>query len=284
MSPEEGQNLVDQTMLRPSFPFQESDHAVAEADSGGNSTYRLKSQAVPDAPKRSVKRDRIHEPEFVTVWDTSGNEIRITREMAKLIGASLFFNERLFPIEELGLQFRMGMDPGNLKNMDVQSLQRSMLQVTHPEGTLFLASMKWFKIIFAITSFLALLFSLVISFAWMPAHNVLSGSLLVKPGLIPIWLVVAFNLGLLGRKLALCGWPRLLRLLSLRVSRNQLVKDWLEHDRSATDSVSGTKRRWLRGCVLGIVTFIRWIFQLLMLRYLLISLMMLLAFWLLILK
>jgi hypothetical protein len=177
------------------------------------------------------------------IWDLSGRPNKVSRDLAILIGMSLIHNERFYPLEEVGIQYRAATAPGDLKSMDTQSLQRSMSRVTHREGIVFSASMRWWKIIFIMTSLLGLLSSLVISFAWMPAHNVLSDSLLVKPGLIPIWLVVAFNLGLLGRKLASFGWPRLRRLLSLRVSRNQSVKDWLDDGPSRTDSINGIKSR-----------------------------------------
>jgi len=153
----------------------------------------------------------------------------------------LFFNERFYPLEEVGIVYQEAQAPGELKNMDTRLMRRSMSRVTVREGTLFSASMKWLKITFIATSILALLSSAAIAITWMPLHNVLSDSLLVYPALTPIWLVVAFNLGLLGRKLVSFGWRRLLRLLSLRVSRNPATKEWLENDRSRGDSTIGTK-------------------------------------------
>jgi len=239
-------------------PYQDTDPVAAE-DRSQPSIYRM-AKEVPEGKRTSVeqedrrtlpklkrfqrfkRRKPEFEPDFQDLWVQGVGKSRVPRELGRLIGLSLLHNEVYFPLEEVGIHYKEAMLPGDQKIMDTQSLQRSISLVTAREGVMFSTSMKWLKIIFILTSILALLSSAIIGITWSLGHNVLEGSLLVNPVLIPIWLVVAFNLGLTNRKLGSYGWHRLRRLLWLRGSQNQSVKDWRENGHSHGDSTTGTKQ------------------------------------------
>jgi len=222
---------------RKTFDRQEGKSTSAQPE------FQSPEPKIPKLRNRGRKKQASSEPEYAEIYDLDGQKIRTTREIQMLIGLSMFFGERFYPLDELGWTFRVQNSDGELIAMDPQYLRHSLLRVEEVEGRGFSTSMKWWKITSMVTSSLALLSSVAIGISWVAGNHVLSGSWLVHPALIPIWLAVAFSLGGLDRRLVSFGWPRWRRLLSLRGSRNQSVKDWLGESRSRGDYEDVTESR-----------------------------------------
>jgi len=109
---------------------------------------------------------------------------------------------------------------------------RSMtVQVLKREGDSLSQSLKWWRVTSYLLLTLGLLFSLVMSWSWMPGHDSLNALLKVAGGLIPMFLAVVFSLVLLVQRLGWFGWRRFLRLLWGRVTANESWKHFREEGR-----------------------------------------------------
>jgi len=119
---------------------------------------------------------------------------------------------------------------------------RSMtLQVLKREGASLSAWMKLWSRMFCVLLTLGLLSFVAMSWSWIPGHALLGRLFTMAGVLTPMYLAVAFSLGMLVQKLGSYGWRRCLRQLWALVTVNAYWKRFRADDRLSGD-YEGTSR------------------------------------------
>jgi hypothetical protein len=149
-----------------------------------------------------------------------------------------------FPVKTFEVRLDYEQDDRGMPGLTGMRFARhSVLRVTRQEGESLTHWMKWWLASFIGLTMLVLLTSLGTVKFWTRLSELLGESGQVIVVLILTCSVAAFNLGLLAQKLASYGWRRSLRVLWVRLSQRESMRDWRDEGRSRL--VYGPSRREL---------------------------------------
>jgi len=148
-----------------------------------------------------------------------------------------------YPAYLLEYNLKEIQDPGTTTLTELQYVRSITRRVILSEGDVRLSLLKWYGITSIGLLMLACLISASIGISWFPGHGMQLPFGMGNEVLIPFYLVSAFSLGRLDRKLVLFGWRRLRRLLWVRLSPSPFRTRWRALVRTLGDSDSMKKER-----------------------------------------
>jgi hypothetical protein len=159
------------------------------------------------------------------------------------LALAILTGELHYPAYMLEYSLKEIQDPGTMKLTELQYVRSITRRVILAEGDVHLSSLKWYGITSIGLLTLACLTSASIGISWFPGHGTHAPFGMGHEVLIPFYLVSAFSLGRLDRKLVLFGWRRLRRLSWVRLSPSPFRTRWRALVRTLGDSDSMRKER-----------------------------------------